>query len=111
LTISLNPRWVLTATNFLFLIYFTDFLSFPRHFYRTNLLNFCINIFIPQDAIAKGEEPPARPKPFFSADPTLRSAVEDSAGNLPEEAVEVSGKNLKERTKPTGKGGKSFGKK
>jgi hypothetical protein len=111
LTISLNLRWVFTATVFLFLVCIKEFLSFPRLFYRTTLLNFCINIFIPQDAIAKGEEPPARPKPFFSADPTLRSAVEDGDGNLPEEAVEVSGKNLKERTKPTGKGGKSFGKK
>lgn len=41
----------------------------------------------------------------------MRSASEDGNDSLPEEAVEVSGKNLKERTKPTGKGGKSFGKK
>lgn len=62
--------------------------------------------------MASGEKPPDRPKAYFVSDSSKTDG--DNSGNgsdVREADVASIGKNLKERTRSQGKGGKSFGKK
>ena len=65
-----------------------------------------------QDAMASGDKPPDRPKAFFVPDSsTVDGDSSDNDSDVREADVQSIGKNLKERTRSQGKGGKSFGKK
>ena len=98
-----------------FLLFFVLFFPLVNYFsiLLFTVINYCSNsfslFFYPtQDAIVKGTALPARPKAFFIPDKNKRMT---ETGEIIEAEVEVSGKNLKERSKSSGSDSKSFGKK